>query len=79
MHHDFKVEAQGNIFNVNKVIFHSLDHFINVFSVSELYHSPGSDTGFNLQEIFELMSLLQNAVNIVLSFGPGTDQAHFPP
>ncbi len=54
MHHDFKVEGQGNIFYINKIVFHSFYHLFNVFSVSELYHSPGSDSRFYFQQVFKI-------------------------
>ena len=31
MHHDLKIKRQGNIFDVNQIVFHSLDH-LSTFS-----------------------------------------------
>ena len=61
MHHDFEIQGQGNIFNINQIVFHPFNHFINVFSVSELYHAPGSNTRFYFEQVFKIGCYLQNA------------------
>ena len=79
MHHDFKIQGQGNIFYINQVIFHSFNHFINVFCVTELYHPPGSDPWFYFKQVFEIGSNLQDAADIELPFRSWADQAHLTP
>jgi len=38
--HDFEIQGQRNIFNINDVVLHSIYHFINVFGITKFYHSP---------------------------------------
>ena len=47
MDHDLEIKCQGNIFDVQKVKLTALDHFIYIFCITELHHTPTGEPRFN--------------------------------
>ena len=43
--HDLKINCQTHVLNIEKIIFHALDHLIYIAGVAEFYHAPTGEAG----------------------------------
>jgi hypothetical protein len=67
MYHDFKVQRQRNILDIHKVILHTFNHFIHVFRIPELHHTPTGQPRLHLQQIAIFRVFRSDLVYIVFS------------
>ena len=77
MQHDLPVEHERNVLDIHQVIFHTLDHFLAASGITELNHTPGSQTGLDFQQVTKIWRMGVQLVDIIFAFRPGADEAHF--
>ena len=71
--HNFQVEGDGNVFNVNKIVRHSLDHLCYRGRIPEFYHAPAGKSWFYFKQVIVFRVLLHDLFDIEFTLWAGAN------